>query len=192
MVNINPVSEDAVMAALSKVQEPELHDDLVSLNMIRDLQIEDGQVGFTVMLTTPACPLRDQIELDSMDFLDIVMELRKRYGLQVHEEEYGELASLDSCANYLGPKLDNLCELGIEVIIKAGRHGDTNTGKRKDGHVCRAFGAHRIKQDEVLNGPGKWPWGVTGPRQRNHAGTRIAAVCWAKTDTTAEGGRDPT
>jgi len=67
MVNINPVSEDAVMAALSKVQEPELHDDLVSLNMIRDLQIEDGQVGFTVMLTTPACPLRDQIERESRE-----------------------------------------------------------------------------------------------------------------------------
>jgi len=67
MVNINPVSEEAVMAALSKVQEPELHDDLVSLNMIRDLQIEDGQVGFTVMLTTPACPLRDQIERESRE-----------------------------------------------------------------------------------------------------------------------------
>jgi ATP-binding protein involved in chromosome partitioning len=62
MVNINPVSEEAVMAALSKVQEPELHKDLVTLNMIRDVQIEDGKVGFTVMLTTPACPLRDQIE----------------------------------------------------------------------------------------------------------------------------------
>ena len=51
-------------------------------------------------------PLRDQIELDSMDFLDIVMELRKRYGLQVPEAEYGELRSLDSCASYLGPKLE--------------------------------------------------------------------------------------
>jgi len=53
MVNINPVNEEAVMAALSKVQEPELHKDLVTLNMIRDVQIEDGKVGFTVMLTTP-------------------------------------------------------------------------------------------------------------------------------------------
>ncbi|MDF1729613.1 MAG: acyl carrier protein [Sulfitobacter sp.] len=47
--------------------------------------------------------LRDQIELDSMDFLDIVMELRKRYGVVVPEESYGELATLDSCANYLEP-----------------------------------------------------------------------------------------
>ena len=49
--------------------------------------------------------LRDQIELDSMDFLDIVMELRKRYGVQVPEEDYKELASLDSCAKYLHPKM---------------------------------------------------------------------------------------
>jgi ATP-binding protein involved in chromosome partitioning len=67
MVNINPVSEEAVMAALSKVKEPELHKDLVSLNMIRDVQIQDGDVRFTVMLTTPACPLRDQIERETRE-----------------------------------------------------------------------------------------------------------------------------
>lgn len=49
--------------------------------------------------------LREQIELDSMDFLDIVMELRKRYGVQVPEEDYMELATLQGCADYLGPKL---------------------------------------------------------------------------------------
>ncbi len=52
-------------------------------------------------------PLRDQLDLDSMDFLDIVMELRKRYGLQIPEEEYPELVSLSSCVNYLEPKLKN-------------------------------------------------------------------------------------
>ncbi|MFT7485596.1 MAG: acyl carrier protein [Candidatus Paceibacteria bacterium] len=51
-------------------------------------------------------PLRDQIELDSMDFLDIVMELRKRYSVQVPEAEYGELNTLDGCANYLMPLLE--------------------------------------------------------------------------------------
>ncbi len=53
----------------------------------------------------PAERLRDQIELDSMDFLDIVMELRKLYGVQVPEEDYKELASLDGCVNYLEPHL---------------------------------------------------------------------------------------
>lgn len=52
--------------------------------------------------------LRDQLQLDSMDFLDIVMELRKRHGIEVPEADYIQLASLDSCANYLTPKFDAL------------------------------------------------------------------------------------
>jgi acyl carrier protein len=56
----------------------------------------------------PDAPLRDQLDLDSMDFLDIVMELRKRYKLQIPEEEYPELATLTSCVNYLEPKLKDV------------------------------------------------------------------------------------
>ena len=48
---------------------------------------------------------RDQLELDSMDFLDIVMELRKRYRVQVPEEDYTQLASMGSTVNYLTPKM---------------------------------------------------------------------------------------
>lgn len=53
----------------------------------------------------PDVRLRDQLELDSMDFLDIVMELRKRYKIEVPEADYPRLATLDSCVEYLGPKL---------------------------------------------------------------------------------------
>jgi ATP-binding protein involved in chromosome partitioning len=67
MVNINPVNEELVLAALSKVQEPELHKDLVTLNMIRDVNIDGGEVNFTVVLTTPACPLRNQIENEARE-----------------------------------------------------------------------------------------------------------------------------
>jgi len=56
------VTREAVLAALSKVQEPELHKDLVTLNMIQDLVISGGDVRLTVVLTTPACPLRNRIE----------------------------------------------------------------------------------------------------------------------------------
>ena len=48
---------------------------------------------------------RDQLELDSMDFLDIVMELRKRYRVQVPEEDYTQLASMGSTVGYLTPKM---------------------------------------------------------------------------------------
>ena len=52
----------------------------------------------------PEVRLRDQLQLDSMDFLDIVMELRKRHSIEVPEADYQQLASLDSCAEYLTPK----------------------------------------------------------------------------------------
>ena len=49
--------------------------------------------------------LREQLDLDSMDFLDIVMELRKRYNVEVPEADYMQLASLSSSTAYLEPKL---------------------------------------------------------------------------------------
>ncbi len=58
-------TKEAVLAALSKVQEPELHRDLVSLNMIHNLEVEGSSVLFTIMLTTPACPLRAKIEYEA-------------------------------------------------------------------------------------------------------------------------------
>jgi acyl carrier protein len=50
-------------------------------------------------------PFREQLELDSMDFLDIVMELRKRHRIQVPEGDYQQLASMESTVTYLEPKL---------------------------------------------------------------------------------------
>ena len=70
--NKNGVTQEAVMAALGKVQEPELHNDLVSLNMIRDLTISGGDVGFTIVLTTPACPLRGQIEREASEAVQAI------------------------------------------------------------------------------------------------------------------------
>lgn len=51
---------------------------------------------------------RDQLELDSMDFLDIVMELRKRHRVQIPEEDYGQLASMQSTVAYLEPKMRDI------------------------------------------------------------------------------------
>lgn len=48
--------------------------------------------------------LREQLDLDSMDFLDIVMELKKRYKIEVPTEDYPNLATMKSCIEYLGPK----------------------------------------------------------------------------------------
>ncbi len=53
-------------------------------------------------------PLREQLELDSMDFLDIVMELRKRYRVQIPEDDYVELATMQSTVDYLSPLMKDL------------------------------------------------------------------------------------
>ena len=51
---------------------------------------------------------REQMELDSMDFLDIVMELRKMYRIQIPEEDYGNLTTMDSTVSYLTPMLKDV------------------------------------------------------------------------------------
>jgi ATP-binding protein involved in chromosome partitioning len=56
------ITEDKVLEALRHVEDPDLKKDLVSLNMIRDLKIEGNRVSFSVVLTTPACPLKDLIQ----------------------------------------------------------------------------------------------------------------------------------
>lgn len=50
-------------------------------------------------------PFREQIELDSMDFLDIVMELRKQYRVQIPEDDYPNLATMAGAVNYLFPRM---------------------------------------------------------------------------------------
>ncbi|ANE50075.1 Mrp/NBP35 family ATP-binding protein [Flavisolibacter tropicus] len=61
------MTNDDVLKALSSVQEPDLGKDLVTLNMVRDIEIDGNYVSFTVVLTTPACPLKDKIKKDCVD-----------------------------------------------------------------------------------------------------------------------------
>src|ERR1700755_1089361 len=56
------MTPEKVLEALSNVQEPDLGKDIVTLNMVRDLQIDGNYVAFTVVLTTPACPMKDMIK----------------------------------------------------------------------------------------------------------------------------------
>ena len=56
-------------------------------------------------------PFREQMELDSMDFLDIVMELRKRYRVQIPEDEYIQLGTMSSTVEYLVPMLRDVQSL---------------------------------------------------------------------------------
>lgn len=64
------IKETDVLGALSYVEEPDLKKDLVSLNMIKDVKIEGNKISFTVVLTTPACPLKEVIRKRCMDALE--------------------------------------------------------------------------------------------------------------------------
>ncbi|HEX4852196.1 MAG TPA: P-loop NTPase, partial [Puia sp.] len=56
------MTEAKILEALKNVQEPDLGKDIVTLNMVKDIVVEGNNVSFTVILTTPACPLKDMIK----------------------------------------------------------------------------------------------------------------------------------
>lgn len=68
------ITKEAVLAALSNVQEPDLGKDLVTLNMIEDIEIEGKNVSFTVLLTTPACPLKEMIEKACVNAIHLLVD----------------------------------------------------------------------------------------------------------------------
>lgn len=71
------------------------------LNIISDIAPDEDLSD-----VKPEVRLRDQLDLDSMDFLDIIMELRKRHQIEVPEEDYMKLATLNGCVEYLLPKFE--------------------------------------------------------------------------------------
>ncbi len=66
------MNEDDLIKALSTVQEPDLKKDLVTLNMVRDIVIKGNSISFTIVLTTPACPLKEKIKNDCIDALHLI------------------------------------------------------------------------------------------------------------------------
>jgi acyl carrier protein len=71
------------------------------LNIIADIALDDD-----LSTIKDEIALREQLDLDSMDFLDIVMELKKRHKIEVPQEDYPRLASMASCVEYLAPKFN--------------------------------------------------------------------------------------
>ena len=59
------VSQEQVLAALRAVQDPDLHKDIVTLGFVKDVKIAGGEVDFTIELTTPACPVKDEMKAEA-------------------------------------------------------------------------------------------------------------------------------
>lgn len=86
------LNQEQILGALRTVQDPELHRDIVSLGMVKDLAVSNGKVSFTVELTTPACPLRETIENDckkALARIDGVTALDIHFGAQVRGSKAG-------------------------------------------------------------------------------------------------------
>jgi len=89
---VENISQEKIIGALRNVQDPELHRDIVSLGMVKDLGIDNGRVRFTVELTTPACPLRETIETDCKKALSMIpgiTALEINFGAQVRGSKAG-------------------------------------------------------------------------------------------------------
>jgi len=121
------VTTDQVRDQLRLVKDPELHKDLVSLNMIKDIAVDGATVRVHVELTTPACPLKDQIRRDiesALKRLDGVGDVRIEWSAQVRSSR--------PAANVL-PGVKNV------VAVGAGKGG---VGK-STAAVLLAYGLHR-------------------------------------------------
>lgn len=62
---MNQISEQSVLQALSQIIDPDLHKDIVTLGFVKDLKIEGGDVSFRIVLTTPACPVKEAFEIEA-------------------------------------------------------------------------------------------------------------------------------
>lgn len=72
------MTTEAILKALSNVQEPDLGKDLVTLNMVKDVTIEGNDVSFTVVLTTPACPMKDMIQNACINAVQLLVSKEAR------------------------------------------------------------------------------------------------------------------
>jgi ATP-binding protein involved in chromosome partitioning len=104
LLKLKMISQQDILKALSTVQEPDLRKDLVTLNMIQDIVIDGKKVSFKVVLTTPACPLKEKIETDCTE--------------AIHKLVSQELeVKIEMTANVTSNRMDKLVLPGVKNII---------------------------------------------------------------------------
>jgi ATP-binding protein involved in chromosome partitioning len=74
--NMSQLNETAVLDALRQITDPDLHKDIVTLGFIKDLKIDDGNVSFRIVLTTPACPVKAEMESAARELVSAIPEVR--------------------------------------------------------------------------------------------------------------------
>src|SRR5216683_1509653 len=66
------LNETTVLDALRQIKDPDLHKDIVTLGFIKDLQIDGGNVSFRIVLTTPACPVREEMQTAARELVTAI------------------------------------------------------------------------------------------------------------------------
>lgn len=107
---MNSISEKQVLDALSHVEEPDLKKDLVTLNMIQNIVIDNNSISFSVILTTPACPLKDMIEQACRNAIAHFIDK----SVQVH---------IQMTAKVTGKPSDSLQHIKNIVLVSSGKGG---------------------------------------------------------------------
>lgn len=97
-------TQQQVLNALLTVQEPDFKKDLVTLNMIRDIVIAEGEISFTLVLTTPACPFKDKMEQDCVEAIHKLLSPDLKVAIKTE-------------ANVLSARMDKLVLPGVKNII---------------------------------------------------------------------------
>lgn len=69
---MNQITEQSVLDQLKNIIDPDLRKDIVSLGFVKDLSIKDGEVSFRIVLTTPACPVKEQFEIDAKQLVGAI------------------------------------------------------------------------------------------------------------------------
>lgn len=147
---------DDVLKALSNVQEPDLGKDLVTLNMIRDIKIDGNNVSFTVVLTTPACPLKDHIKNACINAIKLVID--KQANVTVNFTSSTTTARSDKGA--ILPKVKNI------IAVVSGKGGVGKSTVSSNLALALAKGGAKVGlMDADIYGPSiPIMFGVRGER----------------------------